>query len=36
MISEEYHDYLDIFSKIDSNTLFLYQEYHHKIHQKEK
>ena len=29
---QEYHDFLDVFSKIDSNTLPPYQKYDHKIY----
>ncbi len=36
IIPQEYYDFLDIFSKKDSGTLFLYQKYDHKIHLEEE
>ena len=31
IVPEKYHDFLDVFSKKDSDMLFLYQKYDHKI-----
>ncbi len=35
IVPEEYHDLLDVFSKKNSNTLFLHQKYDHKMILKE-
>lgn len=36
VVTLEYHDLVNIFSKKDSDTLFLYQKYDHKIILEEK
>lgn len=36
LIPEEYHNFLDIFCKKNSDTLFFYQKYDHKIILEEK
>ena len=36
IVSQEYHDLLDVFLKIDSHTLFLHQKYNHKIQLEEE
>ena len=36
IIFQEYHNFLDVFSKKNSDTLFLYQKYAHKIYLEEE
>ena len=36
VVSQKYYDFLDIFSKKDSDTLSLHQKYNHKMHMEEK
>ena len=36
VISQEYHDFFDVFLKKNLDTLFLYQKYNHKIHLEEE
>ena len=36
IVSTEYHDFLDVFSKKNSDTLPLHQKYDHKIYLKKE
>ena len=36
VVPQEYHDFLNIFSKKDLDTLFSHQKYNHKIHLEEE
>ncbi len=36
VVSQEYHDFLNVFSKKDSDILPPYRKYDHKIHQEEE
>ena len=36
VVPQEYHDFLDVFSKKDSDTLLLHRKYDHKIHLEEE
>ena len=36
VVPQEYHDFLDVFSKIDSDTFFPHRKYDHKIHLEEE
>ncbi len=36
IVPQEYHDFLDIFSKKDSDTLLPHRQYNHKIHLEEQ
>ena len=36
MVSQEYYNFLDVFLKKNSDTLFLYRKYDHKIHLKKE
>ena len=36
VVPQEYYDFLDVFSKIDSDTLLPHRKYNHKIHFEEE